>query len=99
MSRDSPRAARLGDMSTGHDACVPVPIITASPDVFINGLQAARVSDSFAVHGCVIHPPHSDVIAAGSATVFVNGLPAARKGDPVIIGGVIAEGSDNVWIG
>ena len=92
-------AARLGDYSTGHDLCVPVPIVTASPDVFINGRQAARVSDTFAVHGCEIHPPHADVIFAGSATVFINGLSAARKGDPVIIGGEIREGSHNVWIG
>ena len=92
-------AARLGDMSTGHDACVPVPIITGSPDVFINSRPAARVTDTFAVHSCMIHPPHSDVIAAGSATVFVNGLSAARLGDSVVIGGTIAEGSPDVWIG
>lgn len=93
------RAARLDDKSTGHDSCAPVPLVSASGNVFINGRGAARIGDSFAAHSCRVHPSHSGVVASGSASVFINGRAAARKGDPVSCGGSIAEGSGNVWIG
>ncbi len=94
-----PEAARLGDKSTGHDDCAPTALVTGSPNVFINGKPAARVSDKFASHGCDEHPPHQDEVIQGSSTVFINGLPAARKGDKLKIAGTIAEGSPNVFIG
>lgn len=31
-----PAATRLGDNNTGHDACPPVALASASGDVFIN---------------------------------------------------------------
>lgn len=37
-----PAATRLGDMNTGHDDCAPVPLSTASGNVFINGKGAGR---------------------------------------------------------
>ena len=88
-----PAATRKGDQCTGHDACPP------SPDVNINKRGAGRVGDHYSTHGCVTHPGHQDVIAAGSATVFINGKPAARTGDAVSIGGTVQDGSDNVRIG
>lgn len=92
-------ATRLGDLDTGHDACSPTVLITASSNVFINGKGAGRVGDSYAAHGCIIHPSHSGVVASGSRSVFINGQPAARIGDPVSCGGTVAEGSPNVYIG
>lgn len=94
-----PKIARVGDVSTGHDACPPVPITEGSPNVFINGKPVARVGDPFAVHSCKVHPPHIGHIASGSSNVFVNGKPVARVGDPVTCGGSIAQGSDNVSAG
>lgn len=92
-------ATRLGDMDTGHDACSPTALVSASPNVFINGKAAGRVGDSYAAHGCIIHASHSGTIASGSSSVFINGKPAGRIGDPVSCGGSVAEGSGDVFIG
>lgn len=92
-------ATRLGDLDTGHDACAPTALVTASTDVIINGKGAGRVGDSYAPHGCINHPTHSGVIASGSSSVYINGKAAGRIGDPVSCGGTVAEGSSNVFIG
>lgn len=94
-----PAATRQGDNCTGHDACPPVPLVGCSPNVFVNGLGAGRVGDQYSSHGCVSHPGHQDMIAAGSSTVFINGIPAGRVGDAVSIGGSVQAGSGNVFIG
>lgn len=94
-----PAATRLNDNCTGHDACPPVPLVEGSPNVFINKRPAGRVGDRYASHGCVTHPGHQDVIAAGSGSVFINGRPAARIGDAVSIGGIVQDGSSDVFIG
>lgn len=94
-----PNATRLGDIDTGHDACAPTALISASSNVFINGKGAGRVGDSYAAHGCVVHPSHSGTIASGSSTVFINGKPAGRIGDSVSCGGSVAEGSGDVIVG
>lgn len=95
-----PAQTRLGDTCTGHDACPPRPLVTGSPNVFVNGRAAVRVGvDAFADHGCPDHSPHSAVVSSGSASVFINGAPAARIGDPVSCGGSVLEGSPNVFTG
>lgn len=94
-----PAATRRGDNCTGHDGCPAVPLVEASDDVIINGQGAGRVGDHYSSHGCIVHPGHQDVIAAGSSTVFINGKPAARVGDSVSIGGSVQDGSGNVFIG
>lgn len=94
-----PKATRLGDVDTGHDDCSPTSLVSASPNVFINGRGAGRVGDTYAPHGCIIHPPHSGAIASGSSTVFINGKSAGRIGDSVSCGGSVAQGSGNVTIG
>ena len=93
------KATRLGDLDTGHDDCPGTPLNSASGNVFINGKGAGRLGDSYVVHSCPMHPPHSGVIASGSATVFINGKKSARIGDAVSCGGAVAQGSDNVFIG
>ena len=94
------RATRIGDLSTGHDACQAMPLEPYdNPNVFINGLGAGRLYDKYETHGCPAHAPHQDFISQGSSTVFINGLPAGRVGDAVNIGGEVAEGSESVFIG
>lgn len=92
-------ATRIGDCCTGHDACAPVPLVTGSDDVFVNGIGAGRKGDTYASHGCIAHTGHSDVIVGGSESVFINGMPAARTGDAVSIGGSVRDGSPDVFIG
>ena len=94
-----PAATRKGDQCTGHDACPPVQLVEFSQNVNINKLGAGRMGDHYSAHGCVSHPGHQDVIAAGSPTVSINGRPAARIGDAVSIGGTVRDGSPNVRIG
>lgn len=94
-----PAATRQGDNCTGHDACPPVPLVSCSSNVIINGKGAGRQTDQYSAHGCVTHPGHQDVISAGSLKVVINGLPAARVGDAVSIGGAVQDGSPNVIIG
>ena len=92
-------ATRLRDMDTGHDSCPPTALVSASPDVFINGKGAGRIGDSYAPHGCIDHSTHSGKISSGSGSVWINGKPAARIGDTVSCGGSVMEGSPNVFIG
>lgn len=93
-----PPAARLSDqhtcpMVTGLVPHVGGPITSASENVTIGGMFAARAGDTCACIG----PP--DAIAAGSGTVMINGMPAARMGDATVHGGVITSGASNVNIG
>ena len=92
-------ATRLGDKDTGHDSCLATALVSASPNVFINGKGAGRFGDSYAPHGCKEHGSHAGAISSGSGTVYINGKPAARIGDAVSRGGTVAEGSPDVCIG
>lgn len=97
MAGEKP-AARITDMHVCPESDGPVPhvggpILTGSPNVFIGGLPAARVTDKVTCVG----PP--DVIVMGSPTVLINGLPAARMGDQTAHGGVIVGGLPTVLIG
>lgn len=94
-----PQATRLNDNCTGHDLCPPRPLVEGSPNVYTNGRRQGRVGDSYTVHSCPEHTPHTGVIASGSKTVFVNGKQAGRIGDPVSCGSAVGEGSPNVFIG
>ena len=90
-----PAAARLLD-PTNH----PGAVMQGSPNVLINGLPAARVTDQ---HVCALPPlagPHPpSTISTGSATVLINNLPAARQLDTVGCGATISGGSPTVQIG
>jgi uncharacterized Zn-binding protein involved in type VI secretion len=90
-------AARLTDICTGHDGYPPRTNTSASSDVFINGLGAHRVGDTWGIHKK--KGSHDSVLATGSGTVFVNGLALGRVGDLVACGSAIATGSENVFIG
>lgn len=79
--------------TTGPVPHVGGPTLAASPNVFVGGLPAARLSDKLVCVG----PP--DVIAAGSSSVFANGLPVARLGDATGHGGKIVVGNPTVLAG
>lgn len=92
-----PAVSRLGDKCSGHGPYPPRPSTSASGNVFINGIAAHRLGDSWDTH-CAVSC-HDSVLAAGSATVFVNGKPLARIGDSVACGSTVSEGSPNVFAG
>lgn len=94
----SKNAAKVGDIGTDHDGFHPTAITAGSPDVFIDGIPAARVGDPLAPHDKPNNPPHPRTIASGSSTVFVNGKPLAITGGAVDCGGVII-GSGTVIVG
>lgn len=91
-----PAVTRLGDNCTGHGCYGPRPAVSASPDVFANGIPVHRKNDSWVVH-CCGPSCHSGLLAKGSSTVFVNGLDIARIGDPIDCGSASAEGSPDVF--
>lgn len=64
-----------------------------SPNVLIEGLPAARVSDE------LVDPLNPDSIVQGCTSVLINGLPAARMTDKTAGGGVIVKGAITVFIG
>lgn len=95
-----PAASRIGDKATPHKDYGDQTIQTGSPDVMINGKQAARVGDLLTGHkdsdGDDFHIPE---ISEGSSSVFINGQPAVRIGDKAECGSMVSEGSRNVFIG
>jgi uncharacterized Zn-binding protein involved in type VI secretion len=93
-----PAVARRGDTNVPH--CSGHNVQSASGDVFVNGIGAARQGDSCTVHvkpGGDRCPAHSATVSSASSSVFVNGRGIARVGDPY--GGCtsIAQGSPNVF--
>lgn len=104
-----PSMGRLGDKSIapvdahGCPACphpVQGPAILGSPNVFVNGKPALRVTD-IGVHAACCGP-NMWTAKIGSSTVKINGLDAHRMGDmDQHCGGVgaLAEGSPDVNVG
>lgn len=89
--------ARIHDQCTGHDCFSARASVSASSDVFVNGLGAHRVGDAWDVHTCI--SSHDSVLAAGSSTVRVNGRALGRIGDIIACGSSVATGSMNVFSG
>ncbi len=104
-------AARVGD--SGQPGLHAGSVIAAgSPNVFINGLAAARQGDPTTCPQICLIPfpiPHSPgSVSLGSATVFINSLAAVRIGDTIIEPGTpaacqpmhsVTSGSLSVQIG
>jgi uncharacterized Zn-binding protein involved in type VI secretion len=87
-----------GCTSCAHNCTGPA--TAGSPDVYVNGRYALRVTDPGVHSSCC--GPNTWQASAGSATVYFNGLKAHRKGDATQhCGGVgkLIEGSDNVFVG
>lgn len=90
---------RLTDIDTGHDECPPTAVTSASSNVIIEGEGAARVGDSLASHGCVIHVTHGRSIVTGDTTVIVNGRKLAKVGSAISCGGTMASHAATVDAG
>ncbi|OEE75048.1 type VI secretion system PAAR protein [Vibrio genomosp. F6] len=88
-----PKAALLGDIGIEHDGFPPTPIISASPDVMIDGKPVARIGDDLEPHDKPKNPPHPRKIASGASHILVNGKPIAIDGSAVNCGGEIKAGS------
>ena len=90
------QVTRLGDLCTGHGCWPSRANVSASPNVFANGIKAHRVGDAWATHCC---GPlcHSSVLASGSPNVYANNIKIGRIGDSVACGSTVATGSPNVW--
>ena len=86
---------RLGDIGTGHGCYPPRPIVTSSPNVFVDGKPVSRVGDSYALHSCPNTPPHGATQTGGSPTVKANGKPVSRVGDAISCGSSVATGSSS----
>jgi RHS repeat-associated protein len=71
------------------------PINTGSPNVFLEGKKAARVTDTAA---CTKHPgtPPSAIIE-GSETIYINSLPMARIGHKLSCDAVVQEGCTTIF--
>lgn len=91
-------AARLND----HHTCPAVtnwvphvggPISSASTDVIICGMGAARLGDAAICVGPV------DQLIMGSPTVLINSMSAVRQGDVSAHGGLVVAGCPTVLIG
>ena len=75
------------------------PIISASNDVFINNLGAARKGDPGIHAACCC--PNTYTLNAGSDNVYINGKPAVRMFDETKHcggNGKVITGSPNVYI-
>lgn len=80
---------------TGHGCFPPRPSASASPNVFVNGLNIVRYSDGMMPH-CCNKKCHGGTHVGGSS-VFVNGKPLQRIGHPISCGSTCAQGSTNVF--
>lgn len=78
-----PRVVRIGDPGS-HGGSVT----SGSPDVLANGLQVARVGDTYS---CPVHGPNP--ITSGSPDAFANGQAVARVGDSTACGATLTDGS------
>lgn len=92
---------RLGDLSTGHGCCyTPSALVSASPNVFINGKPCGRAGDHYAVHGgCEEkgHLPDIDSLMS-KHNVYVNGRSIAAVSDSTDKGSLAGGGSPNVLL-
>lgn len=85
-------AARLGD-PMDHGSGV---LVSASSDVFMNGIPAGCVSISGV--SCEKHGS-SQCVTVGPSMVLINGQCAAYVGSSVSCGGVVVSGSPDILIG
>ena len=92
-----PAATRIGDFTMGH-CYYPVPLLSGSFNVTINGRGAGRIGDPYPPHVC-FKSVHQGNLGRGSMTVTINGRAAGRVGDGTTCGDRVGQGSFNVTIG
>lgn len=92
---------RLGiDLCSGHPEgptfFPPRPPLSASTDVYVDGIPVVRMGDLWNPHTNLLDV-HIGVSSGGSPTVFVNGLPVMRMTDPIDCGSVAMMGSTTTF--
>jgi len=98
-TQTAPKAAtRQGDKGTGHGAFGPRPSNGGSSDIFINGIPAHGVGDSWSSHTDG-DTSHTSTAGGGSSSVYINGKAISRVSDSVACGSKIAHGSETVFSG
>jgi uncharacterized Zn-binding protein involved in type VI secretion len=70
-------------------------VAPGSPNVYFEGLPAARVTDLCVCSKCA---PMVPAIAEGSETVFINGFPMARVGHKLTCGAQVQEGCKTIYL-
>lgn len=88
---------RAGDKCSGHGSYPPRSTMTSSANVFVEGMGAVRMGDTWSPH-CDLEA-HISSQVGGSKKVYINSLPSARIGDAVACGSVCVEGSETVTAG
>lgn len=90
---------RKSDKCSGHGSFPPRNNTSWSPNVFANGLNIVRLTDSWETHTDDAPSSHAGTSSSGSPTVFANGLPICRIGDSISCGSTMPNGSGNVFAG
>lgn len=76
-------AARIGDMTSGHDGYPGTPIVTGSATMICDGKGVACIGDKCADHDKSHGHNHTPVITGGSSFVKVDSIPLAMVGSEV----------------
>lgn len=82
-------AARVGDMTSGHDDYPGTPIITGSSTLICDGKGVACVGDKCQDHDKSHGHNHTPIITGGSSFFTVDGRPVA------VVGSEVAENCDS----
>lgn len=92
--------SRLGDTGSGHESWPPTVIISVSSNGFSNSLGIARKGDRLNPHESPSPSPmHERVICGSSSRTFLNSRGMVRISDAICCGGLMVEGSSNVYKG
>lgn len=76
-------AARVGDMTSGHDGYPGTPIITGSSTLICDGKGVACVGDKCQDHDKSHGHNHTPIITGGSSFFKIDGRAAAMTGSEV----------------
>ena len=63
------KAVKVGNIGTDHDGFHPTKVTAGSPDVFIDGVPAARVGDPLEPHDKPNNPKHGRTIGNGTINI------------------------------
>lgn len=92
--------SRLGDTGSGHGSFPPTNVITCSINTFVNNKGVGRKGDQLQPHGSPSPSPvHSRSLCGCSSKTIVNNKGVVRIGDAICCGGLMVQGSPNVFKG
>ena len=91
-------ATFIDAICSGHGCFPPRKALEGSDNVFVNGKGMSRVGDAWETHCCTIIC-HDGILEEGSETVFINGKAVGRIGDAISCGSVVAQGSQDTFVG